>query len=85
MTREQMLAALKEKLSTLKERVEADDAEAIKEAEETMAEIDKLERTKLNVKDFSRKTEEYMPFALWAMVCLILEVLLRLTLLRRIP
>ena len=49
------------------------------------AEIDKLERTKLNVKDFSRKTEEYMPFALWAMVCLILEVLLRLTLLRRIP
>ena len=52
---------------------------------EVYAEIDKLERTKLNVKDFSRKTEEYMPFALWAMVCLILEVLLRLTVLRRIP
>lgn len=52
---------------------------------EVYEEIDKLERTKLNVKDFSRKTEEYMPFALWAMVCLILEVLLRLTLLRRIP
>lgn len=52
---------------------------------EVYAEIDKLERTKLNVKDFSRKTEEYMPFALWVMVCLILEVLLRLTLLRRIP
>ena len=52
---------------------------------EVYEEIDKLERTKLNVKDFSRKNEEYMPFALWAMVCLILEVLLRLTVLRRIP
>ena len=52
---------------------------------EVYAEIDKLERTKLNVKDFSRKTEEYVPFALWAMVCLLLEVLLRLTILRRIP
>jgi Ca-activated chloride channel family protein len=52
---------------------------------EVYAEIDQLERTKLNVKDFSRKTEEYMPFAIWAMVCLIIEVLLRLTILRRIP
>lgn len=52
---------------------------------EVYEEIDKLEKTKLNVKDFSRKSEEYMPFALWAMVCLILEVLLRLTILRRIP
>ena len=52
---------------------------------EVYEEIDKLEKTKLNVKDFSRKSEEYMPFALWAMVCLLLEVLLRLTVLRRIP
>ena len=52
---------------------------------EVYEEIDKLEKTKLNVKDFSRKSEEYMPFALWAMVCLVLEVLLRLTILRRIP
>ena len=52
---------------------------------EVYEEIDKLEKTKLNVKDFSLKSEEYMPFALWAMVCLILEVLLRLTILRRIP
>lgn len=52
---------------------------------EVYEEIDKLEKTKLNVKDFSRKSEEYMPFALWAMVCLMLEVLLRLTVLRRIP
>ena len=52
---------------------------------EVYEEIDQLERTKLNVKDFSRKNEEYLPFAVWAMVCLILEVLLRLTVLRRIP
>ena len=52
---------------------------------EVYAEIDQLERTKLSVKDFSRKSEEYMPFAVWAMVCLLLEVLLRLTVLRRIP
>ena len=52
---------------------------------EVYEEIDKLERTKLNVKDFSRKSEEYMPFAIWALVCLLLEVLLRLTVLRRIP
>lgn len=52
---------------------------------EVYEEIDKLERTKLNVKDFSRKSEEYMPFAFWALVCIVLEVLLRLTILRRIP
>ena len=52
---------------------------------EVYEEIDKLEKTKLNVKDFSRKSEEYMPFALWAMACFVLEVLLRLTILRRIP
>ena len=52
---------------------------------EVYEEIDKLERTKLNVKEFSRKSEEYMPFAIWAFLCLVLEVLLRLTILRRIP
>ena len=52
---------------------------------EVYEEIDKLERTKLNVKEFSRKSEEYMPFAVWAFVCLIIEVVLRLTILRRIP
>ena len=60
-------------------------AEIVKEIKAYQAEIDKLEKTKLNVKDFSRKSEEYMPFAIWAMVCLLLEVLLRLTVLRRIP
>ena len=52
---------------------------------EVYEEIDKLEKTKLNVKDFSRKNEEFMPFALAAMLCILLELLFRLTLLRRIP
>ena len=52
---------------------------------EVYEEIDKLERTKMNVKNLSRKSEEYWPFALWAMLCLLLEVLLRLTVLRSIP
>ena len=52
---------------------------------EVYEEIDKLEKTKLNVKDFSRKNEEFIPFALAAMLCILLELLLRLTLLRRIP
>jgi len=52
---------------------------------EVYEEIDKLEKTKLNVKDFSRKNEEFMPFALAAVLCILLELLLRLTILRRIP
>lgn len=52
---------------------------------EVYEQIDKLEKTKLNVKDFSRKNEEFQPFALAAVLCILLELLLRLTILRRIP
>ena len=52
---------------------------------EVYEEIDKLEKTKLNVKKFSRKNEEFQPFALAAALCLLLELLLRLTIFRRIP
>lgn len=52
---------------------------------EVYEQIDKLENTKLNVKDFSRKNEEFQPFALAAVLCILLELLLRLTILRRIP
>ena len=48
-------------------------------------EIDKLEKTKLNVKEYSRRYETYQPLALAALICLMLEVLLRITLFRRIP
>lgn len=48
-------------------------------------EIDKLEKTKMSVKEFSKKQEEYLPWALWALVMLVLEIVLRNTWLRNIP
>lgn len=47
--------------------------------------IDKLEKTKMNVTKFSKKYEAYEPFALAAIICLLLEIVLRTTVLRRIP
>lgn len=52
---------------------------------EIYKDIDKLERTKLKVRDSRRKYEAYFPFALAAVLLLMLEILLRLTWLRRIP
>lgn len=48
-------------------------------------EIDKLEKTKIQVTEYCKKNEEYMPYAISALVFLLLEILLRNTLLRRIP
>lgn len=47
--------------------------------------IDKLEKTKMDVKKFSKHYEAYQPFAIAAIICLLLEILLRNTILRRIP
>lgn len=47
--------------------------------------IDKLEKTKMDVKKFSKHYEAYQPFAIAAVICLLLEILLRNTILRRIP
>ena len=47
--------------------------------------IDKLEKTKMNWKKFSKRYEAYQPFAVAAIICLLLEILLRTTVLRRIP
>lgn len=48
-------------------------------------EIDQMEKTKMSVREFSRKEEEYMPYALAALGLLLLYVLLRNTVLRYIP
>ncbi|MBN1596969.1 MAG: VWA domain-containing protein [Bacteroidales bacterium] len=48
-------------------------------------EIDKLEKSKINVKEFSRKEEEYLPFVLVAFCILLFEFITRKTLLRSIP
>lgn len=48
-------------------------------------EIDKMEKTRTNVKEFSKKHEEFLIFALAAFVLLILEVLLRNLYFRKLP
>lgn len=52
---------------------------------EVYKEIDKLEKTKLNVKQFSKRQEEYRIFALIALICLLLEIILRNSILKKIP
>ena len=47
--------------------------------------IDKLEKSKMNVKTFSRRYEAYQPFALAAVLLLLLEIIFRTIVLRRIP
>lgn len=47
--------------------------------------IDKLEKTKLKVRHYSRRFEAYEPYARVALLCLLLEFLLSITLLRRLP
>jgi Ca-activated chloride channel family protein len=56
-----------------------------KELHQIYKEIDQLEKSKLNVKKFSKKYEAYQPFALVAVLSLLLELLLRVTVFRRIP
>jgi Ca-activated chloride channel homolog len=47
--------------------------------------IDKLEKTKMNVREYSKKNEEYRIFAIAALLVLLLEIILRNSILRRIP
>ncbi len=55
------------------------------ELKQIYKDIDKLEKSKMDVKKFSKRYEAYQPFALAAIICLLLEILLRTTVLRRIP
>ena len=48
-------------------------------------EIGRVEKTKLVVKQYDKRYEAYQPFALVAVLALLLDLLLRLTILRRIP
>ncbi|MDO4159964.1 MAG: VWA domain-containing protein [Prevotellaceae bacterium] len=47
--------------------------------------IDKLEKTKMDVKKFTKRYDVYQPFAIAAIIVLLLEILLRMTVFRRIP
>ena len=55
------------------------------ELKQIYKDIDKLEKSKMSVTKFSKRYEAFLPFALAAFVLLLLEILLRTTLLRRIP
>ena len=55
-----------------------------KELRQIYSDIDKLEKSRIMVKKFSKKYEAYQPFALAALLLLMFEVLLRLTVLRRL-
>lgn len=52
---------------------------------EVYEEIDKLERTKLQVKEFSKNQEQYQPLALALLLSLLLSIVLKQTILRTIP
>lgn len=53
--------------------------------EKIYSDIDKLEKTKLKSSSLSKKYEAYQPFAALAILFLFVELLLRLTTMRRIP
>lgn len=46
--------------------------------------IDQLEKTKIRVREYSKRTEHFMPFLMAALVCLLLEALIRYFVLRTI-
>jgi Ca-activated chloride channel family protein len=60
----------------------ATDNESLKEI---YSEIDKMEKTKISVQEYSKKQEEYKKLALLLFVFLMLEILLRNSVLRTIP
>ena len=52
---------------------------------EIYQEIDKLEKSKIEVKEFSKKNEEYLKFALLAALLLLTEIILKNTILKNTP
>ena len=56
-----------------------------KELKQIYKEIDKLEKSKLNVKKYSKRYEAYQPYAIAAVILLLLEILLRITVFRKLP
>ncbi len=53
--------------------------------EKVYEDIDKLERTKIEVEEYTRRTDKYYYFALLALAFFVIELTLRYTLLRSIP
>jgi Ca-activated chloride channel family protein len=53
--------------------------------QEVYKEIDRLEKSKIDVTEFSRKKEEFLPFVILALVLLTLEFIVRFGLLKLVP
>jgi Ca-activated chloride channel family protein len=56
-----------------------------KKLNDIYAEIDQMEKTKVEVKEYTKRSEEFLPFALLAVIFLLAEIILRTTLLRNLP
>jgi Ca-activated chloride channel family protein len=48
-------------------------------------EIDQMEKTKLQVREYKKRNEEFFPYLLTAFLLLVIEILIRNTILRRLP
>ncbi len=59
-------------------------ATSTNELKQIYKDIDKLEKSRLNVKKFSKRYEAYQPFIIIALLSLLLELILRLTVLRKL-
>ena len=53
--------------------------------QDVFAEIDSLEKTKMDVERYSRMDENFMPWVMAALCCYALAMLLSYTILRKIP
>lgn len=56
-----------------------------KKLEQIYKEIDALEKSKIEIKQYEKKTEMYLPIALLAGMLIFIEILLRFTIFRNIP
>jgi Ca-activated chloride channel homolog len=56
-----------------------------KELENIYGEIDKLEKTKVEITSYRRFAEHFFPFAILALACMLLEIVLRYTVFRSLP
>ena len=52
---------------------------------EIYKEIDQMEKSKIDVREYSRKEEEYLAYGLGAVILLLFEIIIRKTVLRNIP
>ena len=52
---------------------------------EIYEEIDQLEKSKIDVTEYRKKSEEYLPFALWALILIVLDFVLGIVFFRKFP